>query len=207
MKPVYLEMCAFGPFADKTVIDFAELGEGSLYLITGDTGAGKTTIFDAITFALYGEPSGDNRDSSMLRCKYASAEQKTYVELVFECTGKEYRINRNPSYERPSKRGGGVTKEGANSELILPDGTVITKNSDVNERIIDIIRLDRQQFSRIAMIAQGDLKLITTILFRMFFVPVNWLHTENTEIVSASLVSFVNRFCVTVMRARQNLHS
>ncbi len=161
MKPLYLEMCAFGPFADKTVIDFSHLGEGSLYLITGDTGAGKTTIFDAITFALYGEPSGDNRDTGMLRCKYADAESRTYVELVFECKGKVYSVKRNPAYERPSKRGGGIAKEAANSELILPDGTVVTKNSDVNERIIDIIRLDRQQFSRIAMIAQGDfLKLL-----------------------------------------------
>lgn len=161
MKPIYLEMCAFGPFADKTVIDFAELGEGSLYLITGDTGAGKTTIFDAITFALYGEPSGENRDTGMLRCKYASPDSRTYVEFVFESKGKTYRVNRNPAYDRPSKRGGGTTKETANSELILPDGTVVTKNADVNERIIDIIRLDRQQFSRIAMIAQGDfLKLL-----------------------------------------------
>ena len=161
MKPLYLEMCAFGPFAEKTVIDFADLGEGSLYLITGDTGAGKTTIFDAITFALYGKPSGDNRDDSMLRCKYASADSPTYVEFIFCCKGKEYKVRRNPAYERPAKRGGGVTKEGANAELILPDGMVITKSADVNERIIDIIRLDRQQFSRIAMIAQGDfLKLL-----------------------------------------------
>lgn len=161
MKPIYLEMCAFGPFADKTVIDFSELGEGSLYLITGDTGAGKTTIFDAITFALYGEPSGDNRDAGMLRCKYASLDSPTYVEFVFECKGKIYRVKRNPAYERPARRGSGVARESANSELILPDGTVVTKNADVNGRIVDIIRLDRQQFSRIAMIAQGDfLKLL-----------------------------------------------
>ena len=100
MRPIKLVMSAFGPYAGRTEVDFEKLGTNGLYLITGDTGAGKTTIFDAIAYALYGEASGDLRDSSMLRSKYAELDTPTEVELVFAYDGKEYNVKRNPEYER-----------------------------------------------------------------------------------------------------------
>ena len=116
MRPIKLEISGFGPYAEKTVLDLEALGNSGLYLITGDTGAGKTTIFDAITYALYGSASGVNRDDdSMLRSKYASLDTPTYVELVFDYAGKRYTINRNPSYTRQAKRGGGVAQQPANA--------------------------------------------------------------------------------------------
>lgn len=161
MRPIKLIMSAFGPYASKTVLDLGELGTNGLYLITGDTGAGKTTIFDAITFALYGEASGDNRESTMFRSKYANAETLTEVELTFVYAGKEYYIKRNPEYERPKTRGEGFTTEKANAELHYPDGRVVTKLREVDRAVEEIMGIDRNQFTQIAMIAQGDfLKLL-----------------------------------------------
>ena len=161
MRPINLTMSAFGPYASKTVLELDELGTSGLYLITGDTGAGKTTIFDAITFALYGEASGDNRESTMFRSKYANAETPTEVELTFVYAGKEYYIKRNPEYERPKTRGEGFTTEKANAELHYPDGRVVTKLREVDRAVEEIMGIDRNQFTQIAMIAQGDfLKLL-----------------------------------------------
>ncbi len=161
MRPIKLTMSAFGPYASKTVIDFEKFGKSGLYLIAGDTGAGKTTIFDAIAYALYGKTSGDNREASMLRSKYANPDTPTEVELIFEYSTFTYRIKSNPEYERPAKRGEGTTKEKANAELFYPDGRVVTKQNEVYKEIIDIMGIDHGQFSQIAMIAQGDfLKLL-----------------------------------------------
>ena len=161
MRPIKLTMSAFGPYASKTTLDLDKLGTSGLYLITGDTGAGKTTIFDAITFALYGEASGDNRESTMFRSKYANAETPTEVELAFQYAGKEYYIKRNPEYERPKTRGEGFTTEKANAELHYPDGRVVTKLREVDRAVEEIMGIDRNQFTQIAMIAQGDfLKLL-----------------------------------------------
>ena len=161
MRPVRLTMSAFGPYAEKTVIDFEKLGTRGIYLITGDTGAGKTTVFDAITFALYGEASGNNRSAGMLRSKYAADSTPTEVELVFSYGGREYRVRRNPEYSRPKTRGEGFTTEKANAELFYDDGRIVTKLREVNRAIVDIMGIDRDQFTRIAMIAQGDfLKLL-----------------------------------------------
>lgn len=161
MRPIKLKISAFGPYAGITEIDMTRLGNKGLYLITGDTGAGKTTIFDAICFALYGSASGDIRENSMLRSKYADAETPTEVELEFANKGQIFHIKRNPEYMRPAKRGNGETKQNASAELIMPDGTVITKEKAVTEKIREIIGVDRNQFSQIAMIAQGDfLKLL-----------------------------------------------
>ena len=159
MKPIKLTLSAFGPYAQKTVLEMDRL-EG-LYLISGDTGAGKTTIFDAITYALYGEASGENREPSMFRSKYASADTPTEVELVFSYSGKTYKVKRNPEYERPKARGEGMIIKKAEAEILLPDGSVITKQREVDRKIREIMGIDRNQFLRIAMIAQGDfLKLL-----------------------------------------------
>ncbi|MBR2592994.1 MAG: SMC family ATPase, partial [Firmicutes bacterium] len=165
MKPVKLTLSAFGPYPKKVVLDMEKLGSSGIYLITGDTGAGKTTIFDAITFALYGEPSGDRREASMLRSKYADAETPTFAELEFTYQNKAYRIRRNPDYERPKKTksaSGEMTLEKASAELFFTDGRPpITKVRDVNREITEILGLDKDQFTQIAMLAQGDfLKLL-----------------------------------------------
>ena len=161
MRPIQLTMSAFGPYAGRTVVDFDKLGQSGLYLITGDTGAGKTTIFDAITFALFGEASGENRDPSMMRSKYAAPETPTEVELVFAYGGKRYAVRRNPEYQRPKTRGTGTTVQPQSAELRYPDGRIVTKRSEVDEAVRAILGVDRNQFSQIAMIAQGDfLKLL-----------------------------------------------
>ena len=161
MRPITLIMSAFGPYAAKTVIELDKLGTNGLYLITGDTGAGKTTIFDAITYALYGEASGNTRDVNMFRSKYAEPSTPTEVELTFEYAQKIYTVKRNPEYDRPKARGEGYTTEKANAELHYPDGRVVTRLKEVNKAIVDIMGIDRSQFTQIAMIAQGDfLKLL-----------------------------------------------
>ena len=161
MRPVKLEMSAFGPYAGHTTVEFDQLGESGIYLITGDTGAGKTSIFDAITFALYGEASGENRDANMLRSKSAIAETPTEVKLEFVYKGKTYTVRRNPEYERASKKGEGLAKQKAEAELTYPDGHVVTKIKEVTDAVTEILGVDRGQFAQIAMIAQGDfLKLL-----------------------------------------------
>ena len=161
MRPIRLVMSAFGPYAGKQEIDFDKLGVSGLYLITGDTGAGKTTIFDGIKYALYGEASGNNRDSSMLRSKYADNDTPTTVELTFVNGNKQYTVKRNPEYERKKARGNGFTKQSAGAELVLPDGRVETNKKVVDTKIEEILGVNDAQFSQIAMIAQGDfLKLL-----------------------------------------------
>lgn len=162
MRPLKLTICGFGPYAEETVLDMSRLGDRGIYLITGDTGAGKTTIFDAITYALYGEASGDVRnDSSLFRSKYASESTPTFVELTFSSGGKVYTVRRNPEYPRP-KRGGGLTVQPADAELTFSDGRQpITKTKEVTKAIEAIIGINKTQFVQIAMIAQGDfLKLL-----------------------------------------------
>lgn len=165
MRPLKLILSAFGPYAGRVEIDFERLGTSGLYLITGHTGAGKTTIFDAVTFALFGEASGNNRDASMLRSKYADAATLTEVELTFLYNGKTYTVKRSPEQYRPKLRGKGkddeLIKRATEAHLLLPDGTPVTKPRDVTAKIKEIIGLDRDQFAQIAMIAQGEfLKLL-----------------------------------------------
>ena len=182
MRPLNLTMSAFGPYAGQTTVDFSVLGTTGLYLITGDTGAGKTTIFDAITYALYGEASGESRESSMLRSKYAAAETPTFVELTFTNGGRTYTVRRNPEYARPKTRGTGTTVQKADAELTMPDGRVITKARDVTAAVTDIIGVDREQFARIVMIAQGEFRKLLLAqtderkaIFRQIF------HTERYQ--------------------------
>ena len=158
MRPLKLTVAGFGPYAGEQTLDFELLGQSGLYLITGDTGAGKTTIFDAITFALFGEASGENREPGMLRSKYAKAEDPTFVELTFAYGGKRYHVRRNPDYERAKARGTGTTRQSAEAVLTYPDGRVVTKLKDVDKAIHEIIGLTREQFSQVAMISQGDFR-------------------------------------------------
>ena len=158
MRPLKLTIAGFGPYAGLQELDFETLGTGGLYLITGDTGAGKTTIFDAITFALFGEASGGSREANMLRSKYAKATDPTYVELTFCYDGKAYTVQRNPEYERPKARGTGTTKQAADAQLTYPDGSVITKLKEVNKAIQEIIGLNREQFAQVSMISQGEFR-------------------------------------------------
>ena len=161
MRPNQLTISAFGPYADRIILDLDQLGTSGLYLITGDTGAGKTTIFDAITYALYGEASGSQRQPSMFRSKYAAENTPTEVILTFTCFDRQYTVRRNPEYLRPKTRGEGMTTQKADAELTLPNGTILTKPKEVDAKIKEILGIDRSQFLQIAMIAQGDfLKLL-----------------------------------------------
>lgn len=161
MRPIRIEMSAFGPYAGKQTVEMNRLGTSGIYLITGDTGAGKTTIFDAIVFALYGTASSDRRSGDMLRSRYAEPDTPTEVKLVFAYRNKEYEIRRNPTYQRPKLRGEGMTQENASAELRLPGGEILTRTGEVDEKIREILGMTRDQFMQIAMIAQGDfLKLL-----------------------------------------------
>ena len=157
MRPLKLTLSAFGPYAAETVLELAKLGRGGLYLVTGDTGAGKTTLFDAITYALYDHSSGGVREGTMLRCKYAGPKTPTFVELEFEVNGQRYTVRRNPEYQRPKNRGEGMTTEKADATLTYSDGRPpVTKAKDVTAAVQEIIGLDYSQFCQIAMIAQGQ---------------------------------------------------
>ena len=178
MRPIKLTISAFGPYAKETEIILDELGEQGLYLITGDTGAGKTTIFDAIAFALYGEASGNEREPGMLRSKYA------FVELEFFYQGQNYHIRRNPEYMRPKDRGEGMTLQRADAVLEFPDDRLpVTKAKEVTKAVTELIGLDRGQFTQIAMLAQGDfMKLLfskteeRSKFSGKFFIPDRILH-------------------------------
>lgn len=157
MRPLKLTICGFGPYAKECVLELDRLGTGGLYLITGDTGAGKTTIFDAICYALYGKASGGARDNAdLFRSKYAAPETPTFVELEFLCRGKKYVVRRNPGYLRPAKRGSTMVEQKPDACLTLPDGSVVTKERQVTARIEEILGVGKEHFSSIAMIAQGD---------------------------------------------------
>lgn len=161
MRPEKLTMCAFGPYAGKVEVPFSEFGTHGIYLITGDTGAGKTTIFDGIVFSLYGEASGDVRKADMMRSDFADTKEKTYVELEFTCRNQRYTVTRNPEYLRPKTRGEGMTKETADATLVYPDGRVVSGSRQTTKAIEELLGIDRNQFVQIAMIAQGDfLKLL-----------------------------------------------
>lgn len=158
MKPIRLELSAFGPYAGKVTVDFDKLGEQGLFLVTGDTGAGKTTIFDAISFALYNKTSGNIREISSLRSDYADADSETYVKFSFSHMGRVYTITRSPQYQRPKKRGDGFTT--SNPKAILerePDAPVEGTNN-VDNAVVELLRINYDQFKQISMIAQGEFR-------------------------------------------------
>ena len=162
MRPTYLELCAFGPYLKKTEIDFSKLGKTGIYLISGDTGAGKTTIFDAICYALYGSPSGADRTAEMVRSSLAAPSDLTYVTLNFELRGKEYIISRSPAYERAKKRGEGTVLEPSSVMLKFPDGNIIEKQQEADNAVLQLLGLDKAQFCSVAMLAQGEFKKLLT---------------------------------------------
>lgn len=186
MKPVKLTIQAFGPYAGKVEIPFSDFGDKGLFLITGDTGAGKTTLFDAITYALYGVSSGQSRDDSMLRSTYADENVITFVELVFEYAGKSYTIKRTPKQWVPKQRGEGFTEKGQETVLSFDGSTPITKLTEVNDKIKEIIGVDFNQYSQIAMIAQGKFRELITagtkeraLIFRSIFKTNSYLNLQD----------------------------
>ena len=175
MKPIKLEISAFGPYKDLVEIDFTKIGNSGIFLITGDTGTGKTTIFDAIVFALFGDVSGSNRQVSSIRSDFADVNQETYVRLEFSHKGKIYKVFRNPEYERPKKSGQGMTKNVADASLEYDD-VVITGSTTVKTKVEEILGINVKQFKQISMLAQGEfLKILfaeskdRTEIFRKIF--------------------------------------
>lgn len=162
MRPLRLVICGWGPYKGKQEIDFGALERRGLFLITGPTGAGKTTVFDAITYALYGNMSGGMREKSSVRSDFAAADVPTYVELFMTHDGREYTIYRNPEYLRPRKRLEGMTKEKEKAILTEPDGRKVEGGNEVTKRIQELLRLDYRQFKQLSMIAQGEFARLLT---------------------------------------------
>lgn len=158
MRPTKIIISAFGPYAGQVELDLDRLGQDGLYVICGDTGAGKTTIFDAITFALFGEASGKNVKPEMFRSKYTRPETPTFVELTFQYRGESYTVRRNPKYERLKTRGAGTTEQKADGEFHYPDGAIVTGASEVTKAAEQLLGLTCGQFTQVAMIAQGDFR-------------------------------------------------
>ena len=156
MRPLQLEMCGLGPYAHRTLIDFTAFARGSLYLISGSTGAGKTMIFDAIVFALYGETSGGTRLPAMLRSLQAAADEPTYVKLCFACHDHIYEVTRNPRYERKALRGNKMVQQNPDAALCEGEKVLASGYDEVSKVISAIIGLDCDQYRQTAMLAQGD---------------------------------------------------
>lgn len=158
MRPVKLTLSAFGPYAGKETIDFTPFGNGGLFLVTGETGAGKTSLFDAISFALFGEASGgrERRETKAFRSHHALSDTETYVEMTFTHQGQSYTVHRSPEYLREKKRGAGVTRQNAEAWLLYPNGITESGTARVDEAIRSLLMLTPAQFSQTAMIAQGD---------------------------------------------------
>jgi len=211
MKPIKLVMSAFGSYAKCTTIDFSKFNNG-IFLLTGDTGAGKTTIFDAITFALYGRASGLVRDDTrMFRSQYAKKEDDTYVELTFVYKDKEYYIKRNPEYQKPKKRGEGFTTKKPEAELVYPNNErVITKVSDVNQEVEKLLGVTYEQFRQIVMIAQGDFqrlllastderadifrKIFNTYIYKDIEERLKTYESDYKKIYDSNKSNIINRF-------------
>lgn len=175
MKPINLEISAFGPYKDKVEFEFSKLGGNGIFLITGDTGAGKTTIFDAIVYALFGEVSGSNRQVSSIRSDFADNNTETYVMFEFIHKGITYKIKRVPEYTRLKKSGEGTTKNVADASIEWNDN-VVSGISNVNEKVEEILGINAKQFKQISLLAQGEfLKILfaeskdRTEIFRKIF--------------------------------------
>ena len=209
MKPIELEISGWGPYKQLEKIDFTELWERGLFLVTGPTGAGKTTIFDAISFALYGNLSGQMREKNSVRSDFANRDTKTYVRLKMQHKGQVYEIYRNPEYLRPKKRKTGTqeyTKERENAILTMPDGTCMEGAGEVTKKMQEILSLDYRQFKQVSMIAQGEFtRLLTETpnekikIFRELF------GTSMLEQFTANLRAKANRLYKEVMEYRHRM--
>lgn len=181
MKPLQLDISAFGPYAGEVTVDFRPLN-GGLYLIAGETGAGKTTLFDAITFALYGEASGENRRADMLRSDFARPDRRTCVAFTFSYRDAMYRVERNPNYTRPKQRGEGFTQEVAGAAMYCPDGRTVSGTKEVTRAVEELLQLDCQQFKQTVMIAQNDfLKLLLSKTEERSRILRHIFHTQDIE--------------------------
>jgi exonuclease SbcC len=169
-------MSAFGPYPGEEIIDFRNLNNKNIFLITGPTGAGKTTIFDAISYVLFGEASGSSRDNDSLRSHFASQETITFVELEFELRGEIYIIKRSPKQETKKSRGEGFRIKESDAEITLPNGNIITKISNVDEKITNLLGINKNQFRQIVMLPQGEFRKLLEaeskereVIFRKIF--------------------------------------
>jgi len=176
MRPLKLVISAFGPYAKEELIDFTLLDGKNIFLITGATGAGKTTVFDAISYALFGEASGSSRETDSLRSDFASNSRLTFVDLTFELRGQIYQIKRIPQQLKPKVKGEGFTNQGAEAELVLPGGKVRTGASNVSNKINEILGINKEQFKQIVMLPQGEFKKLLLadskdreVIFRKIF--------------------------------------
>lgn len=186
MRPLRLKMQAFGPFPSEVEIPFENLGQGNIYLISGVTGSGKTTIFDAICYALFNTSSGSNRGTTTLKSHFAKDNVESFVEFCFLFNGEEYKIIRYPSCERKKAKGEGTIVQQAKAQLFLPDGKIIEKVKEVDEYIIELLGINAAQFSQIALLAQGEfLKLLNADtstraeIFRNIFKTWNFANFQN----------------------------
>ncbi|MGM9973396.1 MAG: AAA family ATPase [Clostridiaceae bacterium] len=158
MRPLKLTMSAFGPYAGEEIVDFTLLKDKKIFLITGPTGAGKTTIFDAISFAIYGKASGGDRESENFRSDFAEEDRITYVELSFLLKGKEYYIKRTPQQQKKKRKGDGYTEQKSDAELMTPEGKVYTGVTEVNKKVQELFGISYEQFKQIVMIPQGEFR-------------------------------------------------
>ncbi len=161
MIPIRLELNAFLPFAEPVSLDFSQLGQEKMFLITGKTGSGKTALFDAICFALFGEASGSLRDNGSLKCQFADDKTESWVSFTFQSQGKTYQIRRTPQ-QMKLRRTGNLTEQGATAQLTLEDGSVYTRLSEVNRKIEEILGLNADQFKKIVMLPQGEFRRFLT---------------------------------------------
>lgn len=194
MKPLSLTLCGWGPYEKREQVDFSVLGQRGLFLITGPTGSGKTTMFDGIAYALYGEVSGSIREKDSLRSDFAGADTATYVNLSFTHKEKEYRIVRNPRYDRPKLRGEGFTTEMESGELYQGEALLATGSTQVTEAVKLLLGLDYHQFKQISMIAQGEFQQLLmasskerTQIFRDIF------QTKLYDTIAATLTARVKQ--------------
>lgn len=187
MRPLKLVISAFGPYAKEEVIDFQLLNDKNIFLITGSTGAGKTTIFDAISYALFGEASGSTRENDSLRSDFATADRLTFVELDFELRGQRYHLKRIPQQLKPKVKGEGFTTQGSEAELILPDGKVRTGTNNVSNKVNELLGINKEQFKQIVMLPQGEFKKLLLadskereLIFRKIFNTYIYEKIQNT---------------------------